>query len=386
MILQQIGFFSSSREIKNNENRVVRDQCKLRKQIMRNHVYFSFLVLIALLPACNSAEHKAVITGDYVRVREKPDTSSTAYDQLFKGNEVIVEGFEKGESIEGIDRWAKIRTEQFEHGYVFSKYILEKEDAGKYLESLGTSPNSELLASDFSTDQIQQILKFKDLYTNATTSDDLMQAYEYSQGVEKKIRPVIQKLHDRSETMRCSAGPCITKFNYLMNYMKPMRLMIAGEGMNAFLHNLPGLYLEKAKTTSGNYDDLFFDLQQTYYGKSDILWPAFTERTWDYGGHSLLGQNIHLTILKKTDTLIQRPGPLHNEVLNMRNQTLSDIFKYEAYYEDQKTIIAELESIKSQINLRTDELNRLNQRIDEFKNPRANGITLNCKVENRPYG
>lgn len=350
------------------------------------------VLIILLTTVCNSGqpltgfpEPDAVITGDYVRVRTEPSLKAPVIDYLFKGNVTGILEKVNGDSYNGNSKWVEVSSFQFAGGYVHSDYIIEGKEAEVYKKQLPASVHDSLLRQDFSPDAVKAVESYRKAYTAATTAEELVSVYLQTEKTAQKLRPVIQRQHDRNMDGNCRQ-PCILKFNYLMNYIPAGTISIAAEGTAAFLHTVPELFYHKALTTEGKYDDLYFDLESYYYGIQDRLWPAYTERTWDYGGHSLLGQGIHLTILKKADTVLKTGSLLDREVHDMRSRTLKDIEDYNIYYEDSEAIITELKKILESAELSGEEKAMLKRRIIQFKDPESFGISLNCKKENCPYG
>ena len=340
---------------------------------------FVAISCVSLLQAGPAAAEKPVITGDYVRIRMNPSLKAPTLDYLFKGNEIEISQKVNGDSYQGNAVWVKIRSDRTREGYVHSAFVAEGKEAAKFRRSLPDSVNKDILAKDFSPTQVAAIEKYRRSYFAAKTDQELSQVYLQTKKLAEMLGPVIQKKHDLNNSGNCSE-PCSLKLNYLFNYVPAGIILIGGEGTVASLQVVPDIFYRRAQSTKGNYDDLFFALLGAYYGKDGPLWPAFLVRTWDYGGNSLLGQGIHLDILKKSDAVLDAGSLLNEEVEQMRNWTLKDIESSESYYEDKNTIIQEIQKILSSIKLNDQQRSMLQKRIIQFQSPEANDIVLNQKA------
>lgn len=149
-----------------------------------------------------------------------------------------------------------------------------------------------------------------------------------------------------------------------------------------------------ATRTETTADDDFFALLQAYYPDASIIdrrpwgWPAFFERTWDYGGYSLLGGGQHLKLLQQIDQFQQQQATyllnspftvFAEQVQGMRHRLLRDIlFVSDCSGLEQGAIAAELTQILDTVSLNQAERTALVQRLDAFQTS-APDIQTDCQ-------
>jgi len=144
----------------------------------------------------------------------------------------------------------------------------------------------------------------------------------------------------------------------------------------------------KAAQTESQDDDAFFDLLEDFYGPAIPLadgrlagWPSFFEPTWDYGGHSLLGDGTHLRLLQRIDKLRKSPtGLFTDEVEVLRKTVLTDLLSGSSCAGlSAQEVAAELARILDAVELADEERRSLTGRRLAFADPAANGIEAGCR-------
>lgn len=82
----------------------------------------------------------------------------------------------------------------------------------------------------------------------------------------------------------------------------------------------------KAATTEGTADDAFFDLLTFVYdAASDIGYPVYNERNWDYGGCSGLGTGTVVETLIRTDRALAAGDAFTGRVQKERAKAIKEI-------------------------------------------------------------
>lgn len=149
-----------------------------------------------------------------------------------------------------------------------------------------------------------------------------------------------------------------------------------------------------AAKTETSADDDFFTLIEAYYDYPYILegellgYPAFFERTWDYGGYSLLGGGQHLALLRKIDNyqqdhaeyILQSPNTdFAQGVQHLRHRLLWDIlFISDCSGLEREAIATELNQILAQIQLSPTEQQAIEARLAVFEAGDP-AIQVNCQ-------
>ncbi|NEO85447.1 MAG: hypothetical protein F6J87_14550 [Spirulina sp. SIO3F2] len=163
--------------------------------------------------------------------------------------------------------------------------------------------------------------------------------------------------------------------------------------MPSFTPDMAELQAIAAKTPTLADDD-FFTLVDAYYDYAYIHqgelsgYPRFFERTWDYGGYSLLGAEHHLALLQQieayqhnhADYLLHSPTThFAQEVQHLRHRVLWDIlFISDCSGLEREAIAAELNQILAQVSLSPVERQALQARLVIFEIGHPD-IQVNCQ-------
>lgn len=102
-----------------------------------------------------------------------------------------------------------------------------------------------------------------------------------------------------------------------------------------------------AAFTKGKADDEFTKLKIMAEGdqaRYDPSWLTFFERTWDYGGGSLLGDGNNHAFLEASFQAIQKSDLFKKDLLKLREKTIEDM-KHRIYMHPKATVMAELDQI-----------------------------------------
>jgi hypothetical protein len=137
--------------------------------------------------------------------------------------------------------------------------------------------------------------------------------------------------------------------------------------------------------------ELFFHLLDKFYGSEPrvyegrlIGWPSFFEPTWDYGGHSLLGEGRHLLLLQQIESYLKREETtFREEVLEFRQSLMTDLLSSSSCSGlPAEDILSELDGILDATELQDDERATLTRRRAAFEDPQANGNEVGCREMN----
>ena len=106
-------------------------------------------------------------------------------------------------------------------------------------------------------------------------------------------------------------------------------------------------------------------------------------QTWDYGGHSLLGQGRHFNLLNEANDLLSKSKLFEKPILELKIEILDDISaEHVTYWEPQEKILEEMKKIISaDFDFLTNEDKIiLKTRYEQFKKPKANKIEVNHRA------
>lgn len=136
-----------------------------------------------------------------------------------------------------------------------------------------------------------------------------------------------------------------------------------------------------AAYTKGKADDAFVKLKMMAEGENarhDPSWLNFFERTWDYGGGSLLGDGNNALFLEESFQAIQQSDLFKKDLIQLRERVIEDM-KHRIYMFPKAAVMAELDKILKGKYLAYDEAQEildLRQKIDRDKEDPA--LQFNC--------
>jgi len=145
-------------------------------------------------------------------------------------------------------------------------------------------------------------------------------------------------------------------------------------------YNLPDLQ-KLAQYTKGKADDDFMALKMLAEGdqaRHDPGWLTFFERTWDYGGGSLLGDSNNYKFLDGSYKVIQKSDLFKKDLMVLRQRVLGDM-EHRIYMYPKPVVLAEINRMLKAKMLSYPEAHRvllLKQTIERDKEDPA--LQFNC--------
>lgn len=150
---------------------------------------------------------------------------------------------------------------------------------------------------------------------------------------------------------------------------------IYAEGTALVVQHKQSTWSALARETPETDDDSVFAMTSVAWDNaSGDGWPRWGERTWDYGGCSILGSGAHLEILKRIAHAKGAPAPWDGLVAKTREGVLKDILEDNAEFpycdpttsqpRPVKQIRLEVQAILSRIELSEAERAALQARLD----------------------
>lgn len=177
---------------------------------------------------------------------------------------------------------------------------------------------------------------------DATTDQEMEQALTESTQVLEKVEsmvvasgaegnPIVEEWQFVDKASKVYVSSCVAectefRFEYNINYLA-----------------------ELAKKTRGEFDDSYFSLLELAEGETggrEGGWFNFFERTWDYGGGSLLGEGICYDFLNQSWQHWQASDLFVASINNIRSACLSDM-SHPIYMASQKAVLDELTKIQN---------------------------------------
>ncbi len=147
-----------------------------------------------------------------------------------------------------------------------------------------------------------------------------------------------------------------------------------------------------AQMTEGTQDDEFMalcDMSEGDFGNlTEYGFKKWFTQTWDYGGSTNIGDSSAYNFLIAHDHYVDQYGKSDlTELLGkVRRNALEMGYDFQSHMFSPSKISAELRMIIEDVRLSKGEQERIEDRIEQLKDPKANNLDVNCDTEDCPYG
>lgn len=323
-----------------------------------------------------------VVNMEQLRIRNAPGLDAQEIGKISMGSQVAYGGqmtdFTTKIKLDGVwydEPWVSMLTHEGDTGWVYGGGILFE---GENSEELSELLLQKRMKSFFGS-LTNSITRYRDNYANASTSEDF--ANVFHDGEEIRERMVVA-LEEKIPVNEVENLPDIF---WIEDVFPGYVVELVAEGTQYYLFKDFKQLHHKARQTQGEEDDIFTDLALTIYERDSIeyFFPSWFMQTWDYGGHSLLGNQKHNDVLALADEVMEMSDFFVNDIDVFKKEVMRDITNPElTYWNDSERIVAELDSIiDMEYNiLDTDDIISLKARRNQFKDYEANGIELNIRT------
>jgi len=271
--------------------------------------------------------------------------------------------------------WLKITTSDGKAGWVYAAGV--KPTTTNPSEYISILENMRL-ESFFGKNLAEEIRSSNNKLTTTNSDLDFAVAYENALTIQEKINDVMA---DKIEIDHPQQLPSMI---WLENAMEGFQNSLVAEGTKFYLFAHYYKLWQMAQKTSGNADDEFMQLQISIHPTDSIehFFPVWFIQTWDYGGHSLLGEGHHFKILKKVNELLEKKSPFQKSLEGIKKMVLDDIFdtqKYVSYWYKKEKILSEIDDIiqANFVSLSSKDKIALKARRKMFEQHQANAIKIN---------
>ncbi len=262
----------------------------------------------------------------------------------------------------------------------------EKEAAtNKPEEIVDTVPKRNPVVRDLTPDQLKKLNK---LLPKKTA--ELMVSYLNALSTVQTDEDFARVYHDGKKVFQEIEKAVSTKFPDGYSGMEAMNFINKSFALRSsceaecteFVMNYSFLDLQKlAKYTKGTADDDFMALKilaEGEQGRHEPGWLNFFERTWDYGGGSLLGDSNNFKFLSGSYNVIQKSDLFKKDLLTLRERVI-DNMEHRIYMFPKPVVLAEINRILKTKILSYPEAHRillLKQSIERDKEEPA--LQFNC--------
>ena len=278
--------------------------------------------------------------------------------------------------------WLKVRTEQGLEGWVYAGAI--RFDVNKPSE-LTEMLLRKRLQTTFGKELTQRIHTYRKNFRTATTSTAF--AENYREGAE--LQALLNKeLESKIVLDDTNQLPDLFWIDETLPALVPA---LVAEGTAYYLFRDYKALGNKAINTEGKEDDHYVALNYLVHNSDSIehFFPAWMIQTWDYGGHSLLGQGEHLKILKKVSEVVSKSSLFLEEAMQIKTRLIADMLDSgdvdksgTGFWEPKEKILKELDAILAAEDitvLSAEDRVALETRRKILENPEQNGIKMNYR-------
>ncbi len=272
--------------------------------------------------------------------------------------------------------WLFVKTEDGQQGWIYGGGIKPKTSD----ETRATKIIDDIhLNSVFENYVVQKIEDYSKQWDAIQTSSDFAKTYLFGEKVQEDINEVL------GERVAINDPSNLMDMGWLERSMIGYQNSLAAEATQFYLFQNYKLMHQKAVQSEGTEDDDFIELQFKVCAFDSIehFYKSWFFQTWDYGGHSLLGQGKHLEILSEMNTILSRSKLFEKPILELKNELIKDIIdEHITYWEPKDKILDELRNIINAnfVLLNKNDLIGLKARKKMFEKPIANKIEVNKRA------
>jgi len=347
------------------------------------------LVLFLFLNACGNETEKTVETPqeevkivipkkpertqlianiDYLRLRSEAGTSSETLAMLERGQVMYdlgeVSDFTTQVELRGVkynEPWLKVETSDGQKGWVYG--------GGVYFDLNNSSKAMDLLmkrrlTSFYGKDISEDVFAYRKAFASARTDKNMARVIEEGSSLAKEM-------NEKNEKILPMANPDDPKetpdLRWLQQSLPGYHLGSAAEGTIYWFYRNLKQFSEKAGKTKGKADDDFINLNIQLHPEDSIEYnyPVYFMQTWDYGGHSLLGEGKHLEILTTAnEVMAKHPSTFDAEINEIKDNLIQDLTASpQGYWYEKSRILSEIDKIMKA----------------EFTDPVASGIKVGLR-------
>lgn len=329
---------------------------------------------------------KLIANIDYLRLRSKPGTDSETVAMLQRGQVMHdlgeISDFTTQVELRGVkynEPWLKVETTEGQIGWVYGGGVyFNLNDSSKAMDLL----MKKRLVSFYGKDISDDVFSYRKAFTMARTDKDMVRVIEEGSSLAAEI-------NEKNETILPMANPEdrneMPDLRWLQQTLPGYHLGSAGEGTIYWFHRNLKQFSEKASKTKGTADDDFINLNIQLNPRDSIeyFYPVYFMQTWDYGGHSLLGEGKHLDILKMAnEVMAKHSGTFDVEVNAIKDNLIQDLTASpEGYWYEKSRILSEIDEImKAELGILTEKDKiAITEQRKRFDDPAASGIRVGLR-------
>ena len=329
---------------------------------------------------------KLVANIDYLRLRSKAGTDSETVAMLERGQLMYdlgeISDFTTKVELRGVkydEPWLKVETDDGQVGWVFG--------GGVYFDINNSSKAMDLLMkkrlmSFYGKDISEDVFAYRKAFTLARTDKDMARVIEEGTSLAKEMNEKNEEVFPMARSNEEKDAPDL---RWLQQTLPGYHLGSAAEGTIYWFYRNLKQFAKKASKTKGKADDDFINLNLQLFPNDSIeyFYPIYFMQTWDYGGHSLLGEGKHLEILTSAnEVMAKHPSTFDAEINEIKDKLIQDLTASpQGYWYGKSRILSEIDKImKAELGILTkkDKI-AISEQRKRLADPVASGIKLGLR-------
>jgi hypothetical protein len=272
--------------------------------------------------------------------------------------------------------WLEVKTEEGIDGWIYGGGVKVAATENKAaIEKI----NHMQMQSFFDKKTIDQIKAYDKQWQLSKSSTAFADAYLLGEKTQEEINETL------ANKVQIDDPTNLIDMSWLENSFQGFQNSLVAEGTTFNIFKDFKIMYAKAKETEGTEDDDFltFQFHANEVDSVEYFYKSWFMQTWDYGGHSLLGQGKHFNLLNEANDLLANSKLFEKPILEIKTEILNDIAaEYITYWEPEEKILAEMKKIVSAnfVFLTTEDKILIKTRYEQFKKPAANKIEVNNRA------
>ena len=295
---------------------------------------------------------------------------------VFKGEESMHATEIKLRGVKLKATWLKVKTKEGVEGWIYGGGIKAAATGDKAaVEKI----NHIQMLSFFDKKMVDRINTYDKQWQLPKSSTGFADAYLLGEKTQQEINEILANQVEIDDPSK------LIDMSWLENSFQGFQNSLVAEGTVFNIFKDFRIMFAKAKETEGTEDDDFitFQFHANEMDSVEYYYKSWFMQTWDYGGHSLLGQGKHFDLLSEANDLLAKSKLFEKPILDIKIEILNDISaEHITYWESKEKILAEMKNIaEADFDfLTTEDKILIKTRYEQFKKPVANKIEVNNRT------